>query len=60
MKESKQLGGGGGKSHCSKEIIHGFKPKKECNVFYLVGILYLRLGTFSSFMNNYEYLLGMF
>ena len=50
MKGPKQLGGGGGgrtKSHCSKGIIYGFKPKKECNVFYLVGILYLRLRTCS-------------
>ena len=41
MKGSKQLGGGGAKSQCSKEIIYGFKPKKECNTFYLVFILYL-------------------
>ena len=55
MKESKQLGGRRGvKSHCSKEIIYGFKPKKECNVFYLAGILYLRLRTcFSVIINIY-------
>ena len=51
MKESKQLGGGA-KSHCSKEIICGFKPKKECNAFYLAGILYLRLRTCSSVIMN--------
>ena len=55
MKGPKQL-----KSHCSKEIIYGFKPKKEYSVFYLVGILYLRLRTCSSFININEYLLGMF
>ena len=42
----------GAKSHYSKEIICGFKPKKECNVFYLVGILYLRLRTCSSVIMN--------
>ena len=54
MKGSKQLGGGGGgaKSQCSKEIIYGFKPKKECNAFYLVFILYLRLRTCSSVIRN--------
>ena len=36
MKGSKQLGKA--KSHCSKEIIYGFKPKKECNVFYLASL----------------------
>ena len=48
MKWPKQLA----KSHCSKRIIYGFKPKKECNVFYLVGILYLRLRTCSSVIMN--------
>ena len=51
MKGSKQLGG---PSHTvQKKYFMVFNQKMECNVFYLVGILYLRLRNSAVKMNIY-------